>query len=838
MKAKITSGVIITVHPAHLSEATRRFLRGLLVFMLALGSLIALSAQGQSNYAAPYYFNTFAGNAYGGNGTGSQAIFDFPQATAADSAGNLYVADSYNYTVRKVTPAGVVTTLAGLAGEDRPYTDATGSDARFSYVNGIALDSAGNIYVTDASNTIRKITPAGVVTTLAGTPDVYGSADGTGGAAQFWNPYGIAVDSGGNVYVADQGNSTIRKITPAGVVTTIAGTAGGFGSADGIGSAARFNGPGGIALDSAGNLYVADSYNHTIRKITPAGMVTTLAGTAGVVGSADGTGSAAQFNTPYGVTVIGTTIYVADMENDTIRKVTSAGVVSTFAGTAGAYGNVNGNGSAARFYRPNGISSTSSGILYVADSGNDEIRKITPARAVTTVAGSPATDGGGIGSSNGTGRTARFNYPNGVAVTGTTVYVADTFNSIIRKITSTGVVTTFAGTATVFGSADGAGSAAQFNHPYGVAADKAGNVYVADTNNSTIRKVTSAGVVTTLAGTAGVVGSADGTGGAAQFYHPYGVAVDGSGNVYVADTNNYTVRKITPAGVVTTLAGLAGNYGYINGTGSDARFGNLFGIAADTTGNVYVADFNGHTVRKITPAGVVTTQAGVPGLPGTTDGMGSAAHFYYPRGIATDSTKNLYVTDQYNHIIRKITPAGVVTTLGGVALSCGIADGTGRSARFFYPAGIAVASSGTLYVADSSNHEIRNGVLGDLKITCTDGKTIVPNLSSDTYTITVTNTGLENVSGAVVTDTFPAQVQSVTFTATGKGGATGFSNGGGNINQSLNLPPNSSVTYKATGLINGTSGTVISNIANVSVPAGVSDPNTANNQATDKDTIQ
>jgi uncharacterized repeat protein (TIGR01451 family) len=425
-----------------------------------------------------------------------------------------------------------------------------------------------------------------------------------------------------------------------------------------------------------------------------------------------------------------------------------------------------------------------------------------------------------------------------VAVTGTTVYVADTFNSIIRKITSTGVVTTFAGTAAVFGSADGAGSAAQFNHPYGVAADKAGNVYVADTNNSTIRKVTSAGVVTTLAGTAGVVGSADGTGGAAQFYHPYGVAVDGSGNVYVADTNNYTVRKITPAGVVTTLAGLAGNYGYINGTGSDARFGNLFGIAADTTGNVYVADFNGHTVRKITPAGVVTTQAGVPGLPGTTDGMGSAAHFYYPRGIATDSTKNLYVTDQYNHIIRKITPAGVVTTLGGVALSYGIADGTGRSARFFYPAGIAVASSGTLYVADSYNHEIRNGVLGDLKITCTDGKTIVPNLSSDTYTITVTNTGLENVSGAVVTDTFPAQVQSVTFTATGKGGATGFSNGGGNVNQSLNLPPNSSVTYKATGLINGTSGTVISNIANVSVPAGVSDPNTANNQATDKDTIQ
>jgi uncharacterized repeat protein (TIGR01451 family) len=154
------------------------------------------------------------------------------------------------------------------------------------------------------------------------------------------------------------------------------------------------------------------------------------------------------------------------------------------------------------------------------------------------------------------------------------------------------------------------------------------------------------------------------------------------------------------------------------------------------------------------------------------------------------------------------------------------------------PAGIAVANSGTLHVADTYNHEIRNGVLPDLKITCTDNKTTLAAGSSDTYTITVTNTGLENVNGAVVTDTFPAQVLSVTYTATGKSGATGFSAGSGNINRSLNLPPNSSVTYKATGFINGNSGTVISNTANVSVPAGVSDPNTANNKATDKDIIQ
>jgi len=836
MKTKTPSGVIIPGRPNHLSQPTRRFLRGVLVFVLALGSLIALSARGQSNYLAPYYFNTFAGNAFGGNGTGSQAIFNYPGATAVDGAGNVYVADTYNYTVRKITSAGVVTTLAGLADNDGS-TDGTGSDARFSYLFGIAVDNAGNVYVTDSSNTIRKITPAGVVTTLAGAPDVHGSADGTGSAAQFWQPWGIAVDSAGNVYVADQANNTIRKITPAGVVTTIAGAAGVIGSADGSGSAARFNAPAGIAVDSAGNLYVADTYNRTIRKITSAGVVTTLAGMAGIAGSTDGTGGAARFNNPYALAVAGTTLYVADTYNDTIRKVTSTGVVTTFAGTAGGFGNVNGTGSAARFNNPYGIAATSTGTIYVADMSNMVIRKITPSRVVTTFAGSAATDGGGIGSSDGTGRTARFNYPNGVAVTGTTLYVADTYNSTIRKVTSAGVVTTFAGTAGVPGSTDGTGNAAQLDHPFGVAADKAGNVYVADTLNSTIRKITSAGVVTTLAGTPGVIGSADGSGSAAQFFYAFAVAVDGAGNVYVGDTNNYTVRKITPAGVVTTLAGLAGKHDYADGTGSDAGFGNLFGIAADSAGNVYVADNTYSTIRKITPAGVVTTLAGTPGISGSVDGTGSVARFNCPRGIAIDSAKNLYVSDQNNQTIRKITPAGVVTTLGGVAGSYGIADGTGPSARFINPAGIAVANSGILYVADSYNHEIRNGVLPDLKITCTDGKIWVADGSLDTYTITVTNTGLENVNGAVVTDTFPPQVQNVTYTATGKGGATGFSAGSGNISQSLNLPPNSSITYKATGFISGNPGTAISNTANVSVPAGVSDPNTANNQATDKDAI-
>ena len=300
------------------------------------------------------------------------------------------------------------------------------------------------------------------------------------------------------------------------------------------------------------------SSNNTIRKITPAGVVSTLAGLAGSSGSADGTGSAARFCYPYGVAVDGSgNVYVADTDNYTIRKITPAGVVSTLAGLAGSSGSADGTGSAARFDYPYGVAVDGSGNVYVADSGNNTIRKITPAGVVSTLAGMA----GSSGSADGTGSAARFNYPTGVAVDGSgNVYVADTGNNTIRKITPAGVVSTLAGTAGSSGSADGTGSAARFYYPYGVAVDGSGNVYVADNDNYTIRKITPAGVVSTLAGLAGSSGSADGTGSAARFYYPYGVAVDGSGNVYVADTDNDTIRKITPAGVVSTLAGLAGKF--------------------------------------------------------------------------------------------------------------------------------------------------------------------------------------------------------------------------------------------------------------------------------------
>jgi sugar lactone lactonase YvrE len=685
----------------------------LIVASAALGSL-GSQAQAQQNYE-PYAFATFAGFPPGSaNGTGPGAQFNEPYGVAADTSGNVYVADAANHIIRKIDSAGNVTTLAGSAGNPGS-ADRTGSAAQFNFPQAVAVDTSGNVYVADTNNnTIRKIDSAGNVTTLAGSPGVTGSADGTGSAAQFNFPSGVAVDTSDNVYVADQGNSTIRQITSGGVVTTLAGSAGNFGSADGTGSAALFNAPSGVAVDTSGNVYVADTVNGTIRKVTSAGVVTTLAGSPGNLGSADGTGSAALFAGPSSVAVDSSgNVYVADTYNNTIRAITPAGVVTTLAGSAAAFpGNVDGTGGAARFNSPSGVAADSSGNVYVADTFNDTIRKITtPGGVVTTLAGSAA----GSGSADGTGSTARFNFPLGVAVDNAgNVYVGDEGNNTIRKITTPGgVVTTLAGSPGVTGSTDGTGSAALFFGPSGVAVDGSGNVYVADSGNNTIRKITSAGVVTTLAGSPGVTGSADGTGSAAQFNFPRGVAADSAGNVYVVDGGNETIRKITPAGVVTTLAGCAGVTGSADGTGGPcgtARFNTPRGVAVDSAGNVYVGDTLNRTVRKIDSAGNVTTLAGLAGHGGNADGTGSAARFGQLRGLAVDSAGNVYVCDTGRNTIRKITPAAVVTTLAGSAGNfSGAADGTGSAVLFNLPFYVAVDTSGNLYVTDTGNNTSRRG---------------------------------------------------------------------------------------------------------------------------------
>lgn len=349
-----------------------------------------------ANYANPYAFTTFAGQPYvsGTNdGMGNQARFTFPNGVAIDGMSNIYVADLHNSIIRKITPAGLVTTLAGTAGVYGTQ-DGTNGDAQFAFPVGIAVDSMTNIYVSDIEAlTIRKITQMGtnwVVTTFAGKAWQFGSTDATGtsarfGSMQFGGPNSIAVDSGGNVYVADEGNHTIRKITPAGVVSTLCGKAGSSGTNDGANNNARFRLPTGVAVDSATNIYVADSGNFTIRKVTPVGtnwVVSTLVGNPGVSGTNDATNTAALFNYPNDMAVDSqTNLYVSDFNNNTVRKVSPVGtnwVVTTIAGLAGTAGTNDGVGPNALFYGPAGLAVDAADTLYVADVYNDTIRKAYP----------------------------------------------------------------------------------------------------------------------------------------------------------------------------------------------------------------------------------------------------------------------------------------------------------------------------------------------------------------------------------------------------------------------------------------------------------------------------
>ena len=661
---------------------------------VSVGGKMATSAA-SFTYVPTVVVSTVAGGPWGyRDGLGANTQFNSPGDVAADMAGNLYVADTDNHRIRKISPAGEVSTFAG---DGKPgHLDGTGVHAQFYTPRGIAADTAGNIYVADTGNhLIRKISPTGEVSTFAGSTRGY-LDDSIGTNARFAGPHGIATDTAGNVYVADSASDRIRKISPAGAVSTVAGSKRGF--LDGPGTDAQFNSPQGVTVDKSGNLYVTELLGNRVRKILPTGEVSTLAGDVsaadGEDGSRDDTGTNARFCVPKGITVDAEgNLYVVEMSNNRIRKISPAGAVSTLAGST--LGFSDGMGANAQLKRPQGITLDKAGNLYVADTDNHHIRKVSPAGEVSTFVGSMH------GSLDGTGANAQFSTPRGiVADKAGNLYVADTGNHRIRKISPAGEVSVFAGSTQ--GYLDGMGVSTRFNSPWSITADAEGNLYVADIGNSRIRKISPAGEVSTFAGD-GKCGDKDSNiGREAQFCSPQDITADSAGNLYVADTNNHRIRKISPAGAVSTLAG--STQGYFDATGTNAQFSTPRGIAADTAGNIYVADFHNNRIRKISPAGEVSTFAG--STQGRFDSVGPNAKFYQPQGITADAAGNLYVADSYNHLIRKISPLGEVSTIAG-DVTQGHVDGIGLNTRFNLPQGLAIDAAGNLHVADSSNHRIR-----------------------------------------------------------------------------------------------------------------------------------
>ncbi|HNG92710.1 MAG TPA: hypothetical protein PLB32_07930 [Acidobacteriota bacterium] len=689
-----------------------------------------------------YIVGTLTGGGAGfRDGPAALASFQRPNGITADPQGNLYVADFGNHRIRRISPEGITTTLAGSTSG---FRDEPGSLAMFNGPRGIVY-SNGYLYVADLHNLrIRRVTLNGMVKTFVGSGN-RGLSDGLSLQAEFDAPRAVAADTNGNIFVAD--GVRIRRVTPDGKVQTIAGSEAGY--QDGPIHKARFETLGSISLDAAGNIYVADVGNGVIRKITRDGLVMTLP-----------VGPVAQVGSPIfePVSVLALpdgTLYIADAEDYSIKCMFPDGSVAILAGN-GRQGNHDGLGGqeegCAEFWSPTGLA-LAKNMLFVTDRDMHVIRSIrfpststgmpveppveitapvgTMGRSVTPPnnaflsggyqvpltpsSGLPALQvadfqvpisrepqeytfstlaGSEVGFRDGSGEAVRFNCPMGVCVDAAgTVYVADHFNHCIRGVTTEGTVLTLAGSLES-GLRDDAGTRACFKGPLDLAVGSDGALYVTDHLNYCVRLVTPKGEVRTLAGN-GTQGSRDGQGRSAQFEGPKGIAVSSTGKVYVADGT--LIRCIDPDGTVTTLAG--SERGFRDGRGTDAAFGWPYAIALDAEDNCYVADAANHAIRRVTPEGTVTTLWGGPSL----------KFLNFPSGIVVDLTGVIYVSDTNNHRILRLDPnsdrTGVTASLIG-GTKQGKRNGRGTEAELSGPRGICIAPNGDLFVADSVSHRI------------------------------------------------------------------------------------------------------------------------------------
>lgn len=662
---------------------TRALLQSLVVLYLPI------VASGQNTIA------TVAGGP--GDGPVATAVaLRSPRAVAADTAGNLYIADTESQRVRRVAPGGAITVLAGLGVPGFSGDGGLATAAQLRDPTGVAVDSAGNVYIADTGNNrIRLVTPGGVISTVAG-----GTTD------QLNAPAGVAVDGAGTVFVADTGNNRVRRLA-AGILTTIAGTGvAGFGGDGGAATAALLWQPRGVAVDTGGNVYIADRWNRRIRRVATDGLISTVAG-IGTMGFTGDGGSAvvAQFGDPasVGVDAAGT-IYIADHSNQRIRRVAN-GIISTLAGNGNpAFAGDGGAAAGAALYQPLGVCPGPGGSVFVADTSNFRVRVISAGGVITTVAGTgtPGFSGDGALATN-----AQLYGPAGAAVDGAgNLYIADAENHRIRRVTPGGIISTVAGSGGILFSGDGGpATAATLYRPSGVALDGAGNLYIADTFNDRIRMVTPGGVISTVAG--GGTSPAEGVAAtAARLVLPSAVALDPSGNLYVADYSN-RVRRVS-SGVITTVAG-SGVYGTAGDEGSAlaAHLAGPNGLAIDSAGNIFVTD--GSRIRRFRLGGTITTVAGTltPGSGGD-GGAATAAGLNYPTGLAVNAAGSLYIADSGNHRIREVDGVGVIRTVAGTGSASFSGDGGEPGAASLYdPRGVTLDSLGRVYVADSRNQRVR-----------------------------------------------------------------------------------------------------------------------------------
>ena len=673
---------------------------------------IALSANAQT-------INTIAGG-FNGDGATATAIGINPISQVIYAAGNIFMADPDHHIVRKLSTSGIYTTIAGTgtygySGDGGPATSAQLKNPFY-----IIMDSSGNTFIADSyDNRIRKVDANGIITTIAGNGT--NGFSGDGGAAinaQLNGPNGLAIDALGNIFISDVSNNRIRKIATNGIITTVAGNGiHGFSGDGGSALAAQIT-PVGVAVDAIGNLFISDFGSSRIRKITANGVINTVAGGGDVSNIGDGgQATAASLGIIFGGVAIDASgnIFIPDGFNNLIRKVAANGIITTVAGNGG--GDFSGDGGPAiyaQIKQPTGVSIDAAGNIFI--SSTYRVRKVTTNGIINTVAGNGT---GGFYGDGGAATAAELYFPDDVVIDASgSLIIADLIDSRIRKVSTNGIITTFAGNGTGGFSGDGGPATSAQITPAGLVIDNAGNILIAGGSNR-IRKIDANGIITTIAGTGTFGYSGDGgPATSAEFSFPTALAIDATGNIFIADRNNNCIRKITTDGIITTVAG-NGTAGFSGdgGTATAAQLSLPLGVAVDAAGNIFISDAANNRIRKMATNGIITTVAGngTAGFSGD-GGNAIAAQINFPLKLITDLSGNIIFSDQNNNRIRKVTPAGIISTIAGGGNDGG--EGVVSTAAGLYaPSAVRIDASGNLFVVDNGNHRIRKVTASVLPLT-------------------------------------------------------------------------------------------------------------------------
>lgn len=684
--------------------------------------------------------------------------------TAADKHGNIYVSDYSNSVIRKVNlSTGIATIAAGTQNFGYSGDGGQATAASFYSPEEVALDTAGNLYIFDYTR-IRKVNfSTGIISTVAGNGTQGNSGDGgpaTSAEIEDYNNEAIAFDKNNNMYITDSHNNTVREVNAAtGIINTIAGTGiGGYNSDNIAATAAKLNYPIGVCTDDTGNIYIADEGNYRVRKVrVSTGIISTVAGTGSFGYTGDGGPATAAEISPNSVEVdTSGNIYVSDANNSVVREITiSTGIINTVAGN-GSFGYTGDGGPATSAeINPSSIALDSLNNLYILDGntaygGNRWIREVdATTQNISTIAG----NGGGDYDGDGIAATsAQLFFPGGLKTDAAgNVYVADWGNNRIREINTSGVISTFAGNGSPGVTDNLLAINAELSYPNDLVFDTSGNMFIADWNGDRIRKIDTHDTITDFAGSGNL--SYIGDGGpatSAGLWMPSGVAVDDSGNVYIADADHSAIREVNwKTNIITTVAG-TGVPGYdgdgVAATATELNYPNE--VAVDDSGNIYIADTYNNRIRKVSRlTGNINTIAGT-GISGYSgDGSAAtAAELNQPAGVALDANGIIYISDENNNRIRTVNPStGIINTIAGNGVQGFSGDGgPATSAELNEPQNVTFDASGNMYVADSYNNRIRKIThvvnLGVNKITGANaGVEIYPNPNNGIFTVALSS---------------------------------------------------------------------------------------------------